>query len=127
MLLCKFKRTCIITVIVLCPLFPFFVMVSHVGAFCANKKLMNPLFIISAIATVVTVAEILKNNGLAVEKSKILVACMCILFSYIIYSNSIESKSIAEIMTSTVDVNDDSRNRPIQKAKVRCVLVLEIN
>jgi hypothetical protein len=31
--------------------------------------LMNFL-IISAIATVVTVAEILKNNGLAVEKSK---------------------------------------------------------
>ena len=30
------------------------------------------LFSFSAIATVVTVAEILKNNGLAVEKSKIL-------------------------------------------------------
>ncbi|XP_060973126.1 uncharacterized protein At2g34160 isoform X1 [Cannabis sativa] len=44
-----------------------------------------------AIATVVTVAEILKNNGLAVEK---------------------------KIMTSTVDMKDDSRGRPIQKAKV---------
>lgn len=33
-------------------------------------KQLNLLFIISAIATVVTVAEILKNNGLAVEKSK---------------------------------------------------------
>uniref|UniRef100_A0A803QBU2 DNA/RNA-binding protein Alba-like domain-containing protein n=1 Tax=Cannabis sativa TaxID=3483 RepID=A0A803QBU2_CANSA len=43
-----------------------------------------------AIATVVTVAEILKNNGLAVEK---------------------------KIMTSTVDMKDDSRGRPIQKAK----------
>ncbi|CAN6441872.1 unnamed protein product [Victoria cruziana] len=45
-----------------------------------------------AIATVVTVAEILKNNGLAVEK---------------------------KIMTSTVDMKDESRGRPIQKAKVR--------
>ncbi|TVU32983.1 hypothetical protein EJB05_24751 [Eragrostis curvula] len=48
-----------------------------------------------AIATVVTVAEILKNNGLAVEK---------------------------KIMTSTVDVKDDNRNRPIQKAKIEIVL-----
>ncbi|XP_062233957.1 uncharacterized protein At2g34160-like [Phragmites australis] len=48
-----------------------------------------------AIATVVTVAEILKNNGLAVEK---------------------------KIMTSTVDVKDDSRSRPIQKAKIEIVL-----
>ncbi|XP_042973387.1 uncharacterized protein At2g34160-like isoform X2 [Carya illinoinensis] len=44
-----------------------------------------------AIATVVTIAEILKNNGLAVEK---------------------------RIMTSTVDIKDDSRGRPIQKAKM---------
>ncbi|KAG8075375.1 hypothetical protein GUJ93_ZPchr0006g45153 [Zizania palustris] len=48
-----------------------------------------------AIATVVTVAEILKNNGLAVEK---------------------------KITTSTVDVKDDSRNRPMQKAKIEIVL-----
>ncbi|KAM6553495.1 hypothetical protein CsatB_014257 [Cannabis sativa] len=48
-----------------------------------------------AIATVVTVAEILKNNGLAVEK---------------------------KIMTSTVDMKDDSRGRPIQKAKIEIVL-----
>ncbi|WVZ79501.1 hypothetical protein U9M48_027073 [Paspalum notatum var. saurae] len=48
-----------------------------------------------AIATVVTVAEILKNNGLAVEK---------------------------KIMTSTVDVRDDSRSRPMQKAKIEIVL-----
>ncbi|KAG6598425.1 ALBINO3-like protein 1, chloroplastic, partial [Cucurbita argyrosperma subsp. sororia] len=44
-----------------------------------------------AIATVVTVAEILKNNGLAVEK---------------------------KITTSTVDIKDDSRGRPVQKAKI---------
>ncbi|XP_021805999.1 uncharacterized protein At2g34160-like [Prunus avium] len=50
-----------------------------------------------AIATVVTIAEILKNNGLAVEK---------------------------KIMTSTVDIKDDSRGRPVQKAKVFEVLFL---
>ncbi|KAL5212828.1 hypothetical protein ABZP36_023675 [Zizania latifolia] len=48
-----------------------------------------------AIATVVTVAEILKNNGLAVEK---------------------------KIITSTVDVKDDSRSHPIQKAKIEMLL-----
>ncbi|ONM29618.1 Alba DNA/RNA-binding protein [Zea mays] len=45
-----------------------------------------------AIATVVTVAEILKNNGFAVEK---------------------------KIRTSTVEINDESRGRPFQKAKKR--------
>ncbi|EMS48456.1 hypothetical protein TRIUR3_16544 [Triticum urartu] len=48
--------------------------------------------VFAAIATVVTVAEILKNNGLAVEK---------------------------KIRTSTVEINDESRGRPFQKAKVR--------
>ncbi|CAI9114009.1 OLC1v1037482C2 [Oldenlandia corymbosa var. corymbosa] len=48
-----------------------------------------------AIATVVSVAEILKNNGLAVEK---------------------------RIMTSTVEIKDDSRGRPVQKAKIEIVL-----
>ncbi|KAK9923172.1 hypothetical protein M0R45_031604 [Rubus argutus] len=48
-----------------------------------------------AIATVVTIAEILKNNGLAVEK---------------------------KIMTSTVDIKDDSRGRPVQKAKIEILL-----
>ncbi|CAH9083863.1 unnamed protein product [Cuscuta europaea] len=48
-----------------------------------------------AISTVVSVTEILKNNGLAVEK---------------------------RIMTSTVDVRDDSRGRPITKAKIEVVL-----
>lgn len=32
--------------------------------------------IVTAIATVVTVAEILKNNGLAVEKSEIPIPCL---------------------------------------------------
>ncbi|KAJ7570792.1 hypothetical protein O6H91_01G135400 [Diphasiastrum complanatum] len=47
-----------------------------------------------AIATVVTVAEILKNNGLAVEK---------------------------KIWTSTVYIRDETRGR-VQKAKVEIVL-----
>ncbi|CAA3020075.1 uncharacterized protein At2g34160-like [Olea europaea var. sylvestris] len=48
-----------------------------------------------AISTVVSVAEILKNNGFAVEK---------------------------KIMTSTVEIKDDARGRPIQKAKIEVVL-----
>ncbi|XP_022731106.1 uncharacterized protein At2g34160-like [Durio zibethinus] len=48
-----------------------------------------------AIATVVTIAEILKNNGLAVEK---------------------------KITTSTVDMKEDSRGRPVQKAKIEVLL-----
>ncbi|KAF5932362.1 hypothetical protein HYC85_028533 [Camellia sinensis] len=41
------------------------------------------------------VAEILKNNGFAVEK---------------------------KIMTSTVDMKDESRGRPVQKAKIEILL-----
>ncbi|CAF2095715.1 unnamed protein product [Brassica rapa] len=48
-----------------------------------------------AIATVVTIAEILKNNGFAVEK---------------------------KIMTSTVDIKDGSRGRPVQKPKIEITL-----
>lgn len=48
-----------------------------------------------AIATVVSIAEILKNNGLAIEK---------------------------KILTSTVDMNTDPRGHPIQKAKIEIVL-----
>ncbi|KAG6770722.1 hypothetical protein POTOM_026411 [Populus tomentosa] len=44
-----------------------------------------------AIATVVTIAEILKNNGLAVEK---------------------------KIMTSTVDMREETGGRPVPKAKM---------
>ncbi|KVI11679.1 DNA/RNA-binding protein Alba-like protein [Cynara cardunculus var. scolymus] len=56
---------------------------------------MVALIIPVAIATVVTIAEILKNNGFAVEK---------------------------KIMTSTVDMKDESRGRPIQKAKIEILL-----
>ncbi|XWS26982.1 hypothetical protein CRYUN_Cryun26dG0076700 [Craigia yunnanensis] len=48
-----------------------------------------------AIATVVTIAEILKNNGLAVEK---------------------------KITTSTVDMRDNSGGQPVQKAKIEILL-----
>lgn len=59
------------------------------------SEFSTPFLVIAAIATVVTVAEILKNNGLAVEK---------------------------KITTSTVDIKDDSRGRPVQKAKIEIVL-----
>ncbi|KAI6694130.1 hypothetical protein NL676_021840 [Syzygium grande] len=48
-----------------------------------------------AIATVVTMAEILKNNGFAAEK---------------------------KITTSTVGFKDESRGRPVQKAKMEILL-----
>ncbi|GMY29329.1 Alba DNA/RNA-binding protein [Fagus crenata] len=48
-----------------------------------------------AIATVVTIAEILKNNGLAFEK---------------------------RITTSTVDMREDAGGRPFQKAKIEILL-----
>ncbi|GFY96975.1 hypothetical protein Acr_11g0012810 [Actinidia rufa] len=60
----------------------------------ANVKNRGVEFIIwfsaAAISTVVSIAEILKNNGFAIEK---------------------------KIMTSTVDMKDESRGRPVQKAK----------
>eukprot|EP00249_Psilotum_nudum_P027194 c34600_g1_i1 orf=226-615(+) len=48
-----------------------------------------------AIATVVTVVEILKNNGLAIEK---------------------------KISTSAIDIGDEARGRPVQKAKMEIIL-----
>ncbi|KAK8305517.1 hypothetical protein V6Z12_D03G068400 [Gossypium hirsutum] len=51
--------------------------------------------VLESIATVVTIAEILKNNGLAVEK---------------------------KIMTSTVDMREESGGRPVQKAKIEILL-----
>ena len=62
-------------------------------AYFLNYKLQyadGPL-IISAIATVVTVAEILKNNGLAVAKSKILVTYTLVLFIFVsVHNHSIK-------------------------------------
>nr|XP_043608737.1 uncharacterized protein At2g34160-like [Erigeron canadensis] len=48
-----------------------------------------------AITTVVTVAEILKNNGLAIEK---------------------------KVVTSTIGMKDETRGRLIQKARIEIVL-----
>ncbi|KAL1819657.1 hypothetical protein DCAR_0415960 [Daucus carota subsp. sativus] len=48
-----------------------------------------------AIATVVTVAEILKNSGFAVEK---------------------------KILTYTADIKDENRPRPVQKVKMEILL-----
>ncbi|OVA05312.1 DNA/RNA-binding protein Alba-like [Macleaya cordata] len=48
-----------------------------------------------AIATVVTISEILKNNGLAIEK---------------------------KILTSTVDMKDEAKGRLVQKAKIEILL-----
>ena len=75
----------------------------------------------TAISTVVTIAEILKNNGLAVEKSEIIIhyAIIHISSSNKEYHTHLLSEiCCAEIMTSTVDMKDESRGRPIQKAKV---------
>ncbi|PPR95382.1 hypothetical protein GOBAR_AA25286 [Gossypium barbadense] len=58
-----------------------------------------------AIATVVTIAEILKNNGLAVEK----IYYICLHY-------------LAEIMTSTIDMREESGGRPVQKAKIEILL-----
>lgn len=86
----------------------------------------------SAIATVVTIAEILKNNGLAVERSKILDSYFHLLdynleripeSRLFIVNFFFENKS-AEIMTSMVDVKDESRGRPMQKAKVRLARIM---
>ncbi|GAV89592.1 Alba domain-containing protein [Cephalotus follicularis] len=48
-----------------------------------------------AIATVVTIAEILKSNGLAFEK---------------------------RVMTSTIDMREETGGRPVQKAKIEIFL-----
>ncbi|XP_068316881.1 uncharacterized protein At2g34160 [Pyrus communis] len=48
-----------------------------------------------AITTVITIAEILKNNGLAIEK---------------------------KVSTSTVGMKDESKGRLVQKAKIEIVL-----
>ncbi|GER27426.1 alba DNA/RNA-binding protein [Striga asiatica] len=67
-----------------------------------------------AISTVVSIAEILKNNGFAVEKNVALEV------------NSKKKGRDKEIMlgitTSTVEIRDDSRGRTVQKAKIEIVL-----
>ncbi|GAQ78824.1 hypothetical protein KFL_000190420 [Klebsormidium nitens] len=74
---------------------PLFFYVNLAKRFMAQHGEVELSALGMAIATVVTVVEILKNSGLAVEK---------------------------QIITSTVDMRDESRGRPIQKAKLEIVL-----
>ncbi|CAN6440956.1 unnamed protein product [Victoria cruziana] len=66
--------------------------VYHLRFTCASLPV---LLHFSAIATVVTIAEILKNSGPAVEK---------------------------KIQTSTIDMKDESKGRHVQKAKIEILL-----
>ncbi|KAG6426104.1 hypothetical protein SASPL_110319 [Salvia splendens] len=77
-----------------------------------------------AISTVVSVAEILKNNGFAVEKSELF---FTVPVSSLLFCNEHRRLLNAiliwkEIMTSTVEIKDDFRGRPGQKAKIEVVL-----
>jgi len=74
---------------------PLFFYVNLAKRYLKNHEEVELSGLGMAIATVVTVAEILKNNGLAVEK---------------------------RILTSTVDMKDETRSRPIQKAKIEIIL-----
>jgi hypothetical protein len=97
----------------------------------------------AAISSVVNIAEILKNNGLAVEKSKknslSIHNQICMQFHYyieimstsqslsVLFLNPHQSLfselsyflPLAEIRTSTVEISDEMRGRSVQKAKVR--------
>ncbi|KAE8670951.1 TPX2 family protein, putative isoform 1 [Hibiscus syriacus] len=71
-----------------------------------------------AITTVVTIAEILKNNGLAIEKSKNL-------FSFLIKHGLFDIDCLwnkAEVSTSTVSMKDENKGRVVLKAKIEIVL-----
>lgn len=84
----------------------------------------------AAIATVVTVAEILKNSGYAEEKSKAILSYtfQCLAMLVLHYATSQPSTKLivnaAEILTYTVDIKAENRARPVQKAKVSSVVLL---
>ncbi|KAG4997590.1 hypothetical protein JHK84_028607 [Glycine max] len=73
-----------------------------------------------AIATVVTIAEILKNNGLATEKSK--ASSSFLLLTSLLHSNQYQSCNGTEVLTSTVGMKDENKGRLVQKAKIEIVL-----
>jgi len=75
---------------------PLFFYVNLAKRFLAQYEEVELSALGMACATVVTVAEILKNNGLANEK---------------------------KVMTSTIEIRDETRGRPVQKAKVEIILV----
>ena len=80
------------------------------------------LRIVTAITTVVTIAEILKNNGLATEKSNSVSSSLTLIsvgnikwwwlliFVWFCYE--------IEVLTSTVGMKDENKGRLVQKAKV---------
>lgn len=90
----------------------FFIIIGNI-AFVLIEFLLEH---VAAIATVVTIAEILKNNGFAVEKSEFL-GYLVFIFLYDLATKLCFCMCI-EIMTSTVDIKDGSRGRPVQKPKV---------
>ncbi|XP_022720044.1 uncharacterized protein At2g34160-like isoform X1 [Durio zibethinus] len=74
-----------------------------------------------AITTVVTIAEILKNNGLAIEKSKNLHLLTQKRFPSLMRMNTLMLICLwdkAEVLTSTVGMKDENKGRVVQKAKV---------
>jgi hypothetical protein len=96
-----------------------------VSYFLLLERLLNLIHVVTctAIATVVTIAEILKNNGLAVEKSEI--SILFLFFSLTFLADVVESLITyyvlcvcSEIMTSTVDMREETGGRPVPKAKV---------
>lgn len=95
----------------------------HCKTVLFKVTLTKLIILFPAIATVVTVAEILKNNGFAVEKSKeFQLPLYIILMFHMIHCPVSELSAcffiVTEIRTSTVEINDESRGRAFQKAKV---------
>lgn len=86
-------------------------------------KILN-LISFAAITTVVTISEILKNNGLATEKSKKLFKMipannfLKLLMEIANRINSLTPWYWTEVSTSTVGVKDENKGRLVQKAKV---------
>ncbi|XP_031127287.1 uncharacterized protein At2g34160-like isoform X1 [Ipomoea triloba] len=81
-----------------------------------------------AITTVVTVAEILKNNGFATEKSKYSLSLSSFYPANLPFLLTKKSKKLsmptngAEVLTSTVGMKDEAKGRMVQKARIEIVL-----
>ena len=88
---------------------------------CHNASCNLSQTFIAAITTVVTIAEILKKNGLAIEKSKNLHLLILKSFSILDECEYFDTDCLwnkAEVLTSTVGTKDDNKGRVVQKAKV---------
>ncbi|KAM7472674.1 hypothetical protein LguiA_010857 [Lonicera macranthoides] len=77
-----------------------------------------------AITTVVTIAEILKNNGLAIEKSHLCMQKERIGIYALLYMlmHGYVDEIGTEVLTSTVGMKDETRGRIVQKARIEIVL-----